>query len=194
MIELNPNYPLKPELAEKISYQTRVNLAWLLENDISKPPISQDKGSYTKDDYDVAQSRICGNASNESRPEVRILEFQRLIAFLVAKIGAIALAAQKSGRGDLFSWKSSRAMDELGRGFGVSAKETGELLAAWRVSSGEKNDLAEFKLDSMMRQLNFRFVHKELNRANLKFNQLRRRMILVDRIIGVKKLKRRASR
>jgi transcriptional regulator with XRE-family HTH domain len=193
MIELNRDYRLTPELAEKISYQTHVNLAWLLENDISKPPISQDREPYTKDDYEVAQARICGNASNKSRPEVRIIEFQMSIAALVAKIGATALAAQRSGKFNLFDWKSYQAIDELGREFGVSAKDTGEFLAAWRVSRGETYDLAEFKLDSMMKQLNFRFVAKELDRANLKLNQLHRKVMIAESITNAKEIKRGAS-
>jgi transcriptional regulator with XRE-family HTH domain len=193
MIELNSNYRLTPELADKISYETHVDLDWLLRNDVSKPPISQYKKPYTKEDFEWAQAVNCGKAIDKSSPEGFIVELQVLFATLVARIGATALAAQKSGKVNLFRWKSTRAIEELEHEFGASASDANALLSAWPPWRGETYDLEEFKLDSMMKLLNIRFVLKELQRAKLKSNQLNRNGVLARAITGGKKTKRRAS-
>ncbi len=134
MIELDPNYRLTPELADKISHETHVDLDWLLRNDVSMPPISQYKTPYTKDDFEWAQAVNCGRAMDKSGPEGFIVELQVLIATLVARIGATALAAQKSGKVNLFRWKSPGRFNELGREFGASASDANALLSAWTLA------------------------------------------------------------
>jgi len=184
MIELNENYRLTPELADKISHETYIDLEWLLDDDVSKPPISQDKKPYTKGDFEWAQAVNCGKPVTKSGPEGSIVELQILIASLVAGIGATALAAQKSGKVNLFRWKASQAITELGREFEASPRDTNLLLTKWAPWRGERYDIVEFKLDPMIKQLNLRFVFKELQHAQMKLKQLHRKGVLAGAITG----------
>jgi hypothetical protein len=194
MIELRPDiYRLTPELAEKISYETGVDMEWLLENDVSKPPITLQEAPYTKACFEFVQSINSSRLMYKSNAEASIVELQLLMVIIVARIGATALAAQESGNVNLFRWKLSRAIDELGHEFKANARNANALLAAWPPWRGETHDITEFKLDSMMKLLNVRFVFKELGRAKLKLNQLHRKVTVAERIIGAQKLKRRSS-
>jgi transcriptional regulator with XRE-family HTH domain len=109
---------LGPELAKEISGQTWVSLKWLLDGDVSKPPVHAHGGPYTKEMFELRQVTLQGNAELLENPSVWI---KFVISSQVRDFAAVAGAAVKGNNFQLFSYRFRKAMDALKKDFGCDS-------------------------------------------------------------------------
>jgi transcriptional regulator with XRE-family HTH domain len=107
--------PLSQKLAAEIQQRTGVDLAWLLSNDISKPPVNHLGEPYTKELFETRQAFLKTKIYDSEGEGLAIrFQFSRLVGMLAcASIGAI-----QNGKHSLFSYKCSKFLEEMEEEFG----------------------------------------------------------------------------
>jgi len=107
---------LSEKLAGLASHKTGINLAWLLEDDVTKPPIDIKGKPYTKKTFEEFQA-IAGFRKDP-------LHASELASFLRDKLNrrlsALLLRAYINDETDLCGYKLSKAFDELEKQFRVT--------------------------------------------------------------------------
>lgn len=107
---------LSEKLAGLASLKTGIKLAWLLNNDVTQPPIDIKGKDYTKETFEQFQST---NAiRKDPRMENEIAIFCR--NQISVRLHALLLRAYCNDDTDLCVYKLSKAFDELERQFGVT--------------------------------------------------------------------------
>jgi transcriptional regulator with XRE-family HTH domain len=110
---------LSEKLAGLASLQTGINLAWLLNNDVTQPPIDTKGKTYTKETFEQFQST---NAiRKDPRMENEIAIFCR--NQISVRLHALLLRAYRNDDTDLCVYKLSKAFDELEKQFGVTTDD-----------------------------------------------------------------------
>ncbi len=110
---------LSEKLAGLASLQTGINLAWLLNNDVTRPPIDTKGKTYTKETFEQFQST---NAiRKDPRMENEIAIFCR--NQISVRLHALLLRAYRNDNTDLCVYKLSKAFDELEKQFGVTTDD-----------------------------------------------------------------------
>ena len=110
---------LSEKLAGFASLQTGINLAWLLDNDVTKPPIDIKGKPYTKKTFEEYQA-IAG-FRKEPMHAAEVAEFFR--TKLTRRLSALLLRAYINDETDLCGYKLSKAFDELEKQFHVTADD-----------------------------------------------------------------------
>jgi transcriptional regulator with XRE-family HTH domain len=110
---------LSEKLAGFASLQTGVNLAWLLEDDVTKPPINTKGKPYTKKTFEEFQA-IAGFRKDPLHAS-EVATFFR--AKLTQRLSALLLRAYINEETDLCTYKLSKAFDELEKQFQVTAED-----------------------------------------------------------------------
>ncbi len=109
--------PLSDKLAERISYETGIFLGWLLDDDVTRSPISRHGEPYTREFFQSYRSVLAANGGYDE-PEEADIRIRFLLACEIGEIMATAISAKKSGQMALFSYMTSRALRQLATEFG----------------------------------------------------------------------------
>ncbi|HLP78246.1 MAG TPA: helix-turn-helix transcriptional regulator [Candidatus Paceibacterota bacterium] len=107
---------LSEKLAGLASLKTGINLAWLLENDVTQPPIDTKGRAYTKATFEEFQA--INNIRKDPQMENEIAIFCR--NQISVRLHALLLRAYRNDATDLCVYKLSKAFDELEKQFGVT--------------------------------------------------------------------------
>jgi transcriptional regulator with XRE-family HTH domain len=130
---------LSEKLAGLASLQTGINLAWLLENDVSKPPIDIKGRPYTKAIFEEFQAIADIKKDPQMGNEVALLCRDQI----VARLHALLLRAYLNNDSDLCAYKLSKAFDELEKQFQVTAADRKAASSAVPVSESKVKENAE---------------------------------------------------
>ena len=107
---------LSEKLAGLASLQTGINLAWLLDNDVSQPPIDTTGKPYTKATFEEFQSTNAIRKDPRMENEIAIFYQDQIID----RLHALLIRAYRSDATDLCVYKLSKAFDELEKQFRVT--------------------------------------------------------------------------
>ena len=107
---------LSEKLAGLASLQTGINLAWLLDNDVTKPPIDTKGKPYTQKTFEEFQSTNAIRKDPRMENEIAIFYQDQLID----RLHALLIRAYRSDATDLCVYKLSKAFDELEKQFHVT--------------------------------------------------------------------------
>jgi DNA-binding XRE family transcriptional regulator len=110
---------LSEKLAGLASLKTGINLAWLLENDVIKPPIDTKGRPYTKATFEEFQA--IADIKKDPQMENEIALFCR--DQIVGRLHALLLRAYLNNDTDLCAYKLSKAFEELEKQFQVSTAD-----------------------------------------------------------------------
>jgi transcriptional regulator with XRE-family HTH domain len=105
--------PLSDKLADRISRETGIGIAWLKKNDVRKGPLDYEDKPYTKDLFERIQ------ANRGMRDEHTLDAIARLALMIqTTRIAGLFLSAYKRGEFSLCSYKLAKALDDLETRFG----------------------------------------------------------------------------
>ena len=121
---------LSEKLAGFASLQTGINLAWLLNNDVTKPPIDVKGRPYTKATFEEFQA--IADIKKDPQMENEVVLFCR--DQIVSRLHALLLRAYLSNNTDLCAYKLSKAFDELEKQFQVTEADRKTVSSAVPVS------------------------------------------------------------
>lgn len=107
------------KLAGLASLKTGINLAWLLENDVSKPPLDIKSRPYTKATFEEFQA--IADIKKDPQMENEAALFCR--DQIIGRLHALLLRAYLNNDTDLCAYKLSKAFDELEKQFQVTAAD-----------------------------------------------------------------------
>jgi transcriptional regulator with XRE-family HTH domain len=125
---------LSEKLAGLASLKTGINLAWLLKNDVTQPPIDIKGKAYTKETFEQFQST---NAIRKDPPmENEIAGFCR--NQISVRLHALLLRAYRNDDTDLCVYKLSKAFDDLEKQFGVTNDDRKAIRPIKRTPAFEK--------------------------------------------------------
>lgn len=110
---------LSEKLAGFASIQTGINLAWLLNNDVTKPPIDTKGHPYTRATFEEFQAIADIKKDPQVGNEVAIYYRDQVID----RLHALLLRAYINDNTDLCVYKLSKAFDELEKQFHVTAAD-----------------------------------------------------------------------
>jgi len=105
---------LSDKLAERLCLETGVSLEWLLEDDVSKPPVTLGSEPMTKDTFvetRAARARPLHVGDDVSR-------IQAAYVYAVEWVGVVLLRAAQAKRTDLYIYKLMSALQNLGEELG----------------------------------------------------------------------------
>ncbi|MGD0744626.1 MAG: helix-turn-helix transcriptional regulator [Verrucomicrobiota bacterium] len=114
-IELD-NLNLSEKLAGLASLKTGINLAWLLDNDVTKPPIDIQGKPYTKATFEYFQAINTIRKDPQMGNEMAIYYRDQIID----RLHALLIRAYINDDTDLCVYKLSKAFDELEKQFHVT--------------------------------------------------------------------------
>ena len=143
---------LSPSLAERISRASGIGIAWLLDNDLSKPPVDEIGMPYTRARFDECQAHLQrplgGNAMDSFGVRFSILTG-------IATLAGCASAALKSKQFWLFAYKLAKAHEALVAEFGEdrSIQELGLLKSGTAASTKGFAQLAEKSVTLVLKRL-----------------------------------------
>ncbi len=106
---------MSEKLAGLASIKTGINLAWLLNNDVSKPPIDTNGKAYTKATFEEFQAVNHIRQTPTMENEVAIYYQEKIIE----RLHALLIRAYINDEMDLCVYKLSKAFDELEKQFHV---------------------------------------------------------------------------
>jgi len=124
--------PLSDKLADRVSRETGVDLAWLKNNNVKKPPLDYEGYRYTRDVFERVQADSAMKDEHMSDAIARLA-----LVMHTARLAGLLLAAYKSGEFSLCSYRLSKALDDLEERFG---KVRFNILPL-KVTSGQEFDL-----------------------------------------------------
>ncbi len=110
---------LSEKLAGLASLQTGINLAWLLKNDVSQPPIDIKGKAYSKETFEQFQST--NTIRKDPQMENEIAGYCR--NQICVRLHALLLRAYRNDDTDLCVYKLSKAFDELEKQFHVTTED-----------------------------------------------------------------------
>ena len=102
--------PLTEQSARDIHHATGINLAWLLKNDISEPPINSAGEPYT---FECFQARRVELTSGDIKAR-SVFRLKNVLS----EIAGIGSAAGKSGKLSLFQWRYTDFAEKCREEFG----------------------------------------------------------------------------
>ena len=107
---------LSEKLAGLVSHKTGINLAWLLTNDVTQPPVDAEGTPYTKELFEKYQ------AIGQLQKHAALGSLQALHSLTtnIRRLCAIQLRAFKKDDSALCAYKLAKAFDELEKHFGVT--------------------------------------------------------------------------
>lgn len=105
--------PLGADLADEIAGQCDVDLQWLLENDVSKPPLDVWRQPYTKSTFEKRQAFLQAKCDGEDPAWAKFGIWAQVTEYL-----AIAGSAAKKNQFQLFNYKLRKAFNGLKAEFG----------------------------------------------------------------------------
>ena len=126
---------LSDKLADRIARETGVDLTWLKNNNVKKPPLDYEGSPYTKEVFERVQANAAVEDEHTSDAIVRFA-----LVMHTSRLAGLFLSAHKRGEVSLCSYKLAKAMDDLEARFG---KVRLDLLSKGpvKVTSREKFDL-----------------------------------------------------
>ena len=107
---------LSEKLAGFASLQTGINLAWLLRNDVTKPPVDVKGKPYTQKTFEQFQSTNAIRKDPQMGSEVAIYHRDKIIN----RLHALLIRSYINDDTDLCVYKLSNAFDELEKQFHVT--------------------------------------------------------------------------
>jgi transcriptional regulator with XRE-family HTH domain len=110
---------LSEKLAGMASLKTGINLAWLLENDVTKPPIDIKGRPYTKAIFEEYQAITDIKKDPQMENEVALFCRDQT----VGRLHALLLRAFLDNNTELCAYKLSKALDELEKQFRVTGAD-----------------------------------------------------------------------
>jgi len=134
---------LSEKLAGLASHNTGINLGWLLENDVAKPPIDVQGRPYTKATFEEFQA--VADIKKDPQMENEMALFCR--DQIVSRLHALLLRAYLDNNTDLCAYKLSKAFAELEKQFQVTAADRKMVSSAVSVSDLKTKALAEDSRD-----------------------------------------------
>ena len=107
---------LSDRLAGLIALRTGVALKWLLDNDVSVPPLTREGSPFTMEVFHETR------ALASSTPPSPLNRMQPIVAFSanIFRLGNLLLQAHKIQKSQLCAYKIAKAFDDLEDQFGVS--------------------------------------------------------------------------
>jgi DNA-binding XRE family transcriptional regulator len=134
---------MSEKLAGLASLKTGINLAWLLENDVTKPPMDINGRPYTKTTFEEFQA--IADIKKDPQMENEVALFSR--DQIVGRLHALLLRAYLNNDTDLCAYKLSKAFDELEKQFQVTAADRKTVSSAVPVSGLKTKASAEDSRD-----------------------------------------------
>ena len=116
---------LSEKLAGFASLQTGINLAWLLDNDVTRPPLDTRGRPYTKATFEEFQALADIKKDPQMENEVAVYYRDKIID----RLHALLLRAFIDDHTDLCVYKLSKAFDELEKQFHVTEADRQALYA-----------------------------------------------------------------
>jgi transcriptional regulator with XRE-family HTH domain len=105
--------PLSDKLADRISRETGVSIAWLKKNDLRKPPLDYQDEPYGKEVFERIQANRAMRDEHTSDAIARLA-----LVIQTSRIAGLFLSAYKRGEFSLCSYKLAKALDDLEARFG----------------------------------------------------------------------------
>lgn len=107
---------LSERLAGLIALRTGVALKWLLDNDVSLPPVTREGSPFTMEFFHETR------ALASSRQPSPLNRMQPIVAFSanIFRLGNLLVQAHKTQKSQLCAYKIAKAFDDLEDQFGVS--------------------------------------------------------------------------
>ena len=133
---------LSEKLAGFASLQTGINLAWLLNNDVTQPPVDTKGKPYTKKTFEEFQA-IAG-FRKEPMHAYEVATFFR--DKLSRRLSALLLRAYINDETDLCGYKLSKALDELEKQFGVTEADHKAMIPPKRTHKFDAEALNDTRL------------------------------------------------
>lgn len=99
---------LRLEQCKILNLQTDINFDWLMDNDISKPPINSQGRPYTPNDFAQAQARLKSFSKPASLHD-RVVQVNRLAEYF-GMVAANWLQGLERGQADVYDYKLRKAL------------------------------------------------------------------------------------
>lgn len=107
--------PLSDKLADRIRYETGIDLAWLLGGNPSAPMIGLANTPYTKETFEICQASSTRRGSTPGDPH----GVETLLSSALVQIQTMILESYDRDKLDLFSFKLQQALQELRKELGL---------------------------------------------------------------------------
>jgi transcriptional regulator with XRE-family HTH domain len=132
---------LSEKLAGMASLKTGISLAWLLENDVTKPPMDIKGRPYSKAIFEEYQAIAGIKKDPQMQNEVALLCREQT----VGRLHALLLRAFQDNNTELCAYKLSKALDELEKQFRVTGADRKAVSPAKHASESKKKITKEEK-------------------------------------------------
>ena len=179
---------LSEGLAFRISLATGIDAAWLLENDLTKPPVSTDGGEYTHRFYEATRANNTPHHADSIFVASRLDEFNFATYGRLCRLG-VALTKMGDSSLAIAVWRLQKFLGELEKDLGDEAAQ--QKFSEWNELA--LNHQALFGIKIFSRNLE-EFVKPETAEAKeetLKFlaSSFSKELKLVDLKTEIKRLK-----